>query len=124
MSKILIVGQNPPSVKAEKSKNGTATMNRLKMWCESIGIDSHKFINCSDDRGKTFTIDYDRLLKESNNNIVIALGNVASDALKKVGVKHFKMPHPSPMNRQLNDKEFEKQQLMKLYLWLKQQNNR
>ena len=55
-----------------------------------------------------YNIDFDKLVKCEEANKVIALGNVASDSLRKVNVEHFKMPHPSPRNRQLNDKQFEK----------------
>lgn len=44
-------------------------------------------------------------------NVRIALGNEASKFLEKHNLKHFKLPHPSPRNRQLNDKAFIKQKL-------------
>ena len=54
----------------------------------------------------------------SNYHKVIALGNVASDSLKKINVEHFKMPHPSGLNRQLNDKQFEKNKIKECYNYL------
>tara|TARA_B100001564_G_C20332618_1_gene530810 strand:+ start:173 stop:538 length:366 start_codon:yes stop_codon:yes gene_type:complete len=116
---ILIVGQNPPSKKAATNPKGTATERKLSYWLNTLEIDDYRFINCSKDRGKTFKIDYDNLIKETRAQTVVALGSVASKALTKINVEHFKMPHPSPMNRQLNDKEYERQKLMELYLWLK-----
>lgn len=41
---------------------------------------------------------------------VIALGNKASERLKND--PHFKLPHPSGRNRQINDKEFIEKKLM------------
>jgi hypothetical protein len=34
---------------------------------------------------------------------IVALGNTASDALEWIGRSHFRLPHPSPRNRVLND---------------------
>lgn len=34
---------------------------------------------------------------------IVAMGNVASCALDEIGVKYFKIPHPSPLNRFLNN---------------------
>ena len=52
-------------------------------------------------------IDYDRLYTISKGyEKVIALGNVASEALTKINVDHFKLPHPSGLNRKLNDKKY------------------
>jgi hypothetical protein len=34
---------------------------------------------------------------------VVALGNFAAEALTKAGIHHFKLPHPSPLNRLIND---------------------
>jgi len=36
----------------------------------------------------------------------VALGNNASKKLKDMKVEHFKLPHPSPKNRLLNDKDY------------------
>lgn len=37
---------------------------------------------------------------------VVALGTFASDALNRLGVAHYKLPHPSGLNRQNNDPVF------------------
>lgn len=37
---------------------------------------------------------------------VIALGNSASKILTQLEIPHFKLPHPSGRNRQINDKAF------------------
>lgn len=53
------------------------------------------------------------LLKEvtKHHRKIVALGGFASKVLDKLGVEHFKLPHPSPRNRLLNDKEFERSEL-------------
>jgi hypothetical protein len=52
---------------------------------------------------------------------VLALGNFVSSVLNKIEVNHFKLPHPSPRNRLLNDKDYERSMLFacKQYLELK-----
>ena len=102
LDKVVIVGQNPSG--AEKPKKND-TIDRLLNWCTAWGLTNFEFMNCSDEVGEKYTIDF-------------ALGNVASDSLSKVNVEHFKMPHPSPRNRQLNDKQFEKTMIRKCYNYL------
>lgn len=41
--------------------------------------------------------------------VVFALGNNAAKALDKLGVEYFKLPHPSPRNRLLNNKTYERE---------------
>jgi len=111
---IVIIGQNPSTAKQRKN----STFDRLKKWTESVGLTSYDFINCSDEPGDKYEIDYDKLSATKKYKKVIALGGVASKALTKVGVRHFKMPHPSPRNRQLNDKQFESDMLYKMKEYL------
>jgi hypothetical protein len=42
---------------------------------------------------------------------IVALGNNASKRLAKIGIEHFKLPHPSPLNRANNDKKYVLEQL-------------
>lgn len=54
---------------------------------------------------------------------VVALGNNASKRLSKMNIQHFKLPHPSPRNRKLNDKEYIDSELAKCYLYIKEQTD-
>ena len=113
MDKVIIVGQNPSAV--EKS----GTFKELDQWVAEWKLNSgYDFMNCSDEVGQKYTIDYDSLKVTSKYDKVIALGNVASNSLKKLNIDHFKMPHPSGLNRQLNDKEFEKKKIKECYNYL------
>lgn len=110
--KIIIVGINP--TKKEHMKNNT--MNRLKRWMNSIGIDEYNFTNCIFTLGKykKEMINYETLKKNvSGFDKVLALGKFVSDALIKINIDHFKIPHPSGLNRQTNDKEFINEELKK-----------
>jgi uracil-DNA glycosylase len=93
----------------------TSCFNRLNTWVEDLEIEEFFFVNASPKTGKVTKkdLDLDNLLRACYNaRIVIALGNYASDALNSIGVTHFKLPHPSGLNRQLNDKDFVENQLM------------
>lgn len=50
---------------------------------------------------------------------VIALGNNASKALTKAGVEHFKMYHPSGLNRKLNNKKDVQKKLKECYEYIR-----
>jgi len=110
MKKVLIVGLNPAEENPQGSKRAQ-TIKRLEKWTTELGVEYYSFINCIDSAG-----DYNQLkanfkqLKKCTKGYdkIIALGNYASLCLKKLNIKHFKMPHPSPRNRKLNDKQFEK----------------
>ena len=53
------------------------------------------------------------------NYKVVALGNKASARLTKMGIEHFKLPHPSGRNRKLNDPNFIDSELEKCNNYIK-----
>ncbi len=88
---------------------GTKSYQNLAVWINRMGISSRCFLKNSDTK---------ELIKEimaayARNWAIVALGNNASKRLTKVGVLHFKLPHPSPRNRLLNSKEFIETELVK-----------
>lgn len=117
MHKVLVLGQNPGnrSFKKKDGKPNTASaIGRLYEWMTEIGVNTYSFHNVCYQTGKVTKKDIDyELLKTvtSGYKRVIALGEFASYALTKIGVDHFKLPHPSGLNRQINDKSFVKQKL-------------
>jgi len=105
-SKILVVGINP----ANKSKS--QTLKKLNRWMDTLNVDHYSFMNCIPTKGSySFDqVDYSLIQQYLMGNEyykVIALGGFSSSVLSKIKVKHFKLPHPSPRNRKLNDKSFE-----------------
>jgi hypothetical protein len=105
-SSILILGQNPGNnPKAYYYKNHT--IDRLNKWADQLGILHYSFANCSDTRGVIKLKDVDFSYVQSlvlGYNKVIALGGFSSSVLDRINTKHFRLPHPSPRNRALNDK--------------------
>lgn len=105
---LLIVGQNPGNnPKAFKYKNHT--IDRLNQWADHLGVKHYGFVNCVSKRGdcKVKDADFD-LIQEcvTPSTKVIALGSFAGACLDRINISYFRLPHPSPRNRQMNDKEY------------------
>ncbi len=99
MSKVLVVGDRPKS----DDPNDTPFLNarckeKLQRWLDSMGITDYVLSNqVREDLPETVT----------NFPKAIALGEKAAKRLKKLGVQHYRLPHPSGANRLLNDKRYE-----------------
>lgn len=93
-----------------------STFGRLNVWTEQLGLEKYGFVNAYPHPGKCkvsqVNLDNLRALVYKFTKVV-ALGNFAAEALKKAGIDCFKLPHPSPLNRQVNDKVFISEQLEK-----------
>lgn len=98
---ILFIGDKPSkSTDPDVPFKGAKCENRLKEWL-SVLAKGHMYylinrvdVDANDLVALTTALGYP----------VIALGNNASKYLKSI--PHFKMPHPSGRNRQLNNKTF------------------
>ena len=98
---VLFVGQNPagPSGKSQ-------SIRRLESWADALGMRHYSFTNVGHDHRPGGRRDLEFLRGCcSHGQRVVALGAVASRALTEIGINHFRMPHPSGLNRQLNDPE-------------------
>lgn len=98
-----------------------STLDRLNKWMDKLGIQNYSFMNTIDKCDKVSHADIDHIkLREVSNGYskVVALGGFASESLHKARINHFKMPHPSPRNRLLNDKNYEKDMIIKMKHYL------
>lgn len=110
-NEILILGQNPSSAKPFKNN----TIERLSRWLKYANINRYDFDNVSRDVGNSFEVDIDHVKQVTKGySKIVALGGIASNTLDKLDIPHLRMPHPSPRNRQLNCKEFEKEKMKTL----------
>lgn len=103
------MGINP-----SKGSTRSKTLDRLSKWAEKLGIEYFSFVNCVHTTGvyKPADIDYNTLMDCAQlHDKVLALGNFPSRALEILGIEHFVLPHPSGLNRKLNDPAYEKQKL-------------
>jgi len=118
MTTILFVGSNPSQASTCELAFHTSTKSSkiLTEWANHLeGVKMH--INVLNDKTED-----NRPLKKSeikanlprlktdidmiNATYVVALGKTAAEALNSIGAKFYEMPHPSGLNRLLNDKEF------------------
>ncbi len=119
---MIVVGMNPSNRPTTKKVNKNSTFDRLNKWMDHLNVQHFSFINLLDyskDNPTIKDVDFKSLDVAKQYNKVIALGGLASTALNKIGVDHFKLPHPSPRNRLLNDKTFEKKILKECKEYLK-----
>ena len=119
--KVLVVGMNPSTKPTVKGKPN-ATFRKLESWMSYVGVKYFSFCNTFDDPSipRQSKVDFQRLCTLTKEyDKIIALGGFVSESLNKIDVAHFKMPHPSPLNRLLNDKVYEKKVLKQCKDYLK-----
>ena len=98
--KIVFVGDKPSrkNISQDIPFVGTKSYKTLLDWIYSMNIDITDVVttNIHDFKKRTEKIQF-------SPKKIVALGENASKFLK--GIEHFKLPHPSPLNRKLNDKK-------------------
>lgn len=137
--KYLIVGLNP-SLKNDNPYVpfvGTRSGITLDSWLKDIGIDKVEcvFINVlpratkSQAGIKKSEIDLDDLHERISmmrcgfykDAKIITLGQLAAWALDQVGAQFLALPHPSGLNRQLNDKMYVKSMIKDARRWIREE---
>jgi len=123
-NELLILGQCPSS-NTKPLKNGT--YNRLMNWCDFVGISMFSFHNVIPNKINSYDIndvDEDALYEAvQGKTIIIALGGFVERVCKKYKIDCYKIDHPSPRNRNLNDPHYEQQMLKNLKKYLDDNRN-
>jgi len=117
--KILVLGHSPSS-KEYDPKKGNPTINRLNKWLSDVEVYSYSNIcmyHVDSIKKKDINESYIRDITKGYNKI-IGLGNEVKRILTKMDIKHFALPHPSPLNRKLNCKVYELKIINKLKAYL------
>jgi uracil-DNA glycosylase len=115
--RILFVGQSPSKRNFDSNIafHGTQSFKTLINWIDKARLDYFDcvFVNaCTAVDAKEPTESDIALLRETVkrqpwDTKVVAVGKVAAWALRSAGIENYlELPHPSGLNRQLNDKEF------------------
>ncbi len=101
---IIFVGDKPSSIMKSDAKpfEGAKSEARLTEWILLVKAPGMKFyvVNQCDTGSLTGMVVFAHIYGYP----IVALGNIASKALGKV--KHFKLPHPSGLNRQVNNQKY------------------
>lgn len=110
MIRVLVVGMNPGS-KEYADQRQSPFHKRVSQWMTEAGVEFYSFTNCSMEKGDLTitTADLMRLtaiVQSGSYDLVLALGNQSSNVMSYINVEHFRGPHPSGLNRKLNDKKF------------------
>ena len=108
-SKVIVLGINPSY---KKKKN--PTLARLHRWMAELHVTPFSFSNIVHKEGvyNKSDIDYNWINECCQGyDHVFALGDFVSSALAAINIPHYKLPHPSPLNRNLNNKKYEWDQL-------------
>lgn len=113
--KVVFVGDEPSktNIDPDIAFVGAKCFDRLIDWIAILKPDYYICLNSNTDND-TFKIG--RLAE--NNFKIVALGDKASKRLSDYDVEHFKLPHPSGLNRKLNDKTYVEAQLWACKQWL------
>ena len=107
--KILIVGHSPSP--SSTRRKGNPTLNRLNRWLDACDVRIYSFTNLAPSSVtslKKVEIDetmFHEIFKKYNK--IITLGKEVKQYTNKMGYNFYELPHPSPLNRNLNDKKYE-----------------
>lgn len=114
--KVLVVGLNP-SIKGGNSP----TIKNLYKWLDVLQLKYVSFINLYDDYGSHYKTPNQQFIKEISVRYdrVLCLGRVVSNTLRNMDIDCFDLPHPSGLNRQLNNVNYvhERLEACKNYLY-------
>lgn len=111
--KILIIGDRPSRYNKDPNTAfiGARCYLRLLKWVQYLGIIEYELIN-----SHTPELLY---IIANHSWLRITLGANAHKRLQKLGLHHLSLPHPSGVNRLLNDPKYESDALNELKTILK-----
>jgi len=128
---VFFVGSNPSTKSQTNAAFDTSTQSgqRLQQWMDAVDLSNAMFVNVSDQTTPGNRPLQKNEIRENLHQLhnrlciadrVIAVGKTAETALNMLSTLDFyAIPHPSGMNRKLNDADYVESMLrdMKLYIW-------
>ena len=127
--RVLLVAANPATeAQIAFPLAGTRSEKTFLKWVQKLGVSfpyPYWTINASCKVAKTTSSlrvkDYNlELIRKLGSSVdkVVALGKYASEGCRRAGIEHFMLPHPSGLNRKLNDPNFIEEELNKCRMYL------
>lgn len=124
---IIFIGDKPSKQNKDPKTAfvGTKSYKRLLNWIYKLDLSINEVMICNKSDIINVTEDYfyvstpqmdTELFKDVDK--VVALGCNVSKFLSKLKIEHFKMDHPSGLNRKLNDKEYESNMIKKCKVFI------
>jgi len=129
---ILFVASNPSHLNRDPITPfiGSKSDPIFRRWANHlVPSGDYKVINVSDKvtpgnralrKSEINMFDFSSKIMDNEPQKIIALGDTAARALDLVGADYFKLPHPSPLNRVLNNKVYLDAVLEECKKWLEQ----
>jgi len=111
-SELLIIGHSPSP--SSKVREGNPTLKRLDRWLDACDVGIYSFTNLQ----PSSSLSIKNLEMVKNYRKVITLGKEVKHYTNKMGYNFYELPHPSPLNRNLNDKKYEKSVIKGLQIYL------
>ncbi len=136
MIRVLIVGSNPSqkSGSVEAFWHDTKSRKTIQKWQVALGdvmLEQIDYMNVSNkvtpNNRPLKTSEIKAALPTFEHHIqpyvalnfhIVSVGKTADKALTLLGITHYAMPHPSGLNRQLNDSKFVEEKIKGLQNYL------
>lgn len=117
---IIFVGDKPSkkNIDPDVAFVGTVSYRRLLEWIYLMNLSINDVNICNKD-DSTWEF-WERISATCTNINFVALGRNAANFLHKKGVEHFTLPHPSGLNRSINDKSHLNRQLELCKQWIRE----
>lgn len=114
--KVIFVGDRPSRLNESPDVAfvGASCYPRLIQWISKLELSNYELLNSHTSQQIQKVEKY---YKEGHK--IIALGLAAATRLKKNSIEHFKLPHPSGLNRQINNQNYIDEVLADAYLYIR-----
>lgn len=124
---IIFVGDEPSkkNINPEIAFVGTKSYKTLLDWIYRLNVSINDVIICNKEdiktygEGRFYTVEVPGLYADiEEEDKVISLGKNSCKFLNDVKLSHFSMPHPSGLNRKLNNKKWLDSKLKECKSWI------